>query len=218
MAATRSSSRGRESRGRERPSSGTASRARQRVKDTAEERTEQVKEQANGAAGSLKGEILGTFSDAAKDILGPAVQQMSAQAAERAAAFARERGPALVKDELLPKVMESAGVENPGDLAKMGIGRAGEMISGAGGITGVAGKLMSKLGGGKGGGNATGWGQKRRMPVQQDVFVSVAVEDACRSPSRTRIAAGPSTSAGPSTCTGPTLSIPSPRRTRSASR
>jgi uncharacterized membrane protein len=180
MAATRSSSRGRQSGGRERPGSGTASRARQRVRDTAEQGSEQVKEQANGATGSLTGEILGSFSDAAKDILGPAVQQMSAQAAERAAAFARERGPALVKDELLPKVMESAGVDNPGDLAKMGIGRAGEMISGAGGITGVAGKLMSKLGGGKGGGNATGWGQKRRMPVQQDVFVSVAVEDAYR--------------------------------------
>lgn len=134
--------------------------------------------QAGDAAGAVKGEVLGSFTDAARDILGPAVQQLSLRAAEQAATYAKEQGPKIVQEQVLPKVMESAGVDNPADLAKAGVGKAGQLLSGAGGITGVAGKIMSKLGGGKGGGSATGYGQKRRMPVQQDMFVSVSVEDA----------------------------------------
>lgn len=120
------------------------------------------------------------LSNAARETLGPVFQQMSQQAAEQAATFAKEQGPKILKEQLLPQVMKSVGADNPGDLAKAGVGKVGEAISGAGGITGLAGKLMSKIGGGrgKGGGTATGYGQKRRMPVQQDIMVSVSVEDA----------------------------------------
>jgi uncharacterized membrane protein len=139
--------------------------------------TNAAKGATNGAAGGLKEQVVGGLSEAARDILGPALQQMSQAAAEQAATFAKEQGPKLVKEQVLPQVMKSAGVDDPADLAKAGIGKAGAMLSGSGGITGIAGKLMGKLGGGKGGGKATGWGDKRRMPVQQDVFVSVNVED-----------------------------------------
>jgi uncharacterized membrane protein len=111
-------------------------------------------------------------------VLTPALQQLSQQAAQQAADYAKEQGPKLVKEQVLPKVMEATGAENPGDLAKAGIGKAGEMLKDSGGVTGIAGKLMSKMGGGKGGGTATGYGQKRRMPIQQDMFVSVSLEDA----------------------------------------
>ncbi|HZB97931.1 MAG TPA: SRPBCC family protein, partial [Candidatus Sulfotelmatobacter sp.] len=63
-----------------------------------------------------------------------------------------------------------------GGLAQQAISKGGEALSKSGGLSGAAGKLMSKLGGG--GGQASGWGKNRRMPVQQWVYVSVPVRDA----------------------------------------
>jgi uncharacterized membrane protein len=75
----------------------------------------------------------------------------------------------------MPPVLKAGG---PGALAEQAISKGGEALSGSGGIPGVFGELMSKLGrGAKGGGAAaSGWGQKRRMPVQQIIYVSVPVK------------------------------------------
>jgi uncharacterized membrane protein len=151
------------------------------VTDKVEGAKDQASETADKATGTLKEQAVGAFAGAARDILGPAIQQMSKQAAEQAATYAREQGPKLVKEQVLPQVMKATGADNPGDLAKQGIGKAGEMISGAGGITGVAGKIMGKLGG-KGGkkGVATGYGQGRRIMVQQVQYVPVNIKDVYR--------------------------------------
>jgi uncharacterized membrane protein len=149
-----------------------------KIKDAAKGAKDSAKDATDAATGTLREQTVGAFTNAAKDILGPAIAQMSQQAAQQAAQYAKEQGPKLVKEQVLPQVMKSAGVGDPSDLPKAALGKAGEMLSGSGGITGLAGKLMSKLGGGKGGGTATGYGSKRRMPVQQDMFVSVSCRDA----------------------------------------
>src|SRR4029453_15909876 len=111
-------------------------------------------------------QAVGAFAGAARKILGPAIQQMSKQAAEQAATYAKEEGPKLVKEQVLPQVLKATGADNPGDMIKKGIGKVGEGISDSGGISGIAGMLMSKYGGGgKQGGKkaaATGYGQGRR--------------------------------------------------------
>ena len=152
------------------------------VKDAARNTTDSVKDATNGATGTLREQTVSAFTGAAKDILGPALQQLSEQAATQAATFAKEQGPKLVKEQLLPQVMKSAGVDNPADLAKVGVSKAGEAISGAGGITGLAGKVMSKIGGGKGGKKAaaTGYGQGRRIMIQQHQYIPVNVKDCFR--------------------------------------
>jgi uncharacterized membrane protein len=142
-----------------------------------------VKDKATDAAtGNLRDQVTGAFTGAARDIIGPAVAQMSNQAAEQAVAFAKEQGPKLVREQVLPQMMKSVGVTDPGDLAKAGIGKAGELLSGGGGLGGLAGKVLKKLGGGKGkgGATATGYGQKRRIMLQQDQHVPVNVKDAYR--------------------------------------
>jgi uncharacterized membrane protein len=115
-------------------------------------------------------------------VLEPAVKQMSEQAAQQALDYAKAEGPRIAKEQVLPRVLEATGADEPKDIIKQGVGKVGEAISDSGGVAGMAGKVMAKVGGGKGkgkgGGTATGWGQKRRMPVQQDVWVSVSVEDA----------------------------------------
>jgi uncharacterized membrane protein len=104
---------------------------------------------------------------------------LSTEAAEQAANYAKREAPKLLKEQVLPLIMKQVGADNPGDIAKQGIGLVGDQLKDAGGLTGLAGKMLSKVkGGGKGGGAATGYGVKRRMPIQQDVFVSVSVEDA----------------------------------------
>ena len=69
-------------------------------------------------------------------------------------------------------------------MIKQGIGKVGEGISDSGGISGIAGKLMSKFGGGgKQGGKkaaATGYGQGRRIMLQQHQYVPVNVKDVYR--------------------------------------
>jgi len=157
------------------------------VKDTTDKAKEtgtKAKDTAEGAAGSagqaVSGELLGPIKEqlreaaaqAARDILAPAAKQAS----DQAIAYAAQRGPELVKEQM-PAVLKSFGVDKPQDLIKGAVGKVGESISDSGGITGIAGKLMSKVGrkGGKGG-QATGYGVKRRMPVQQDMFVGLPVD------------------------------------------
>jgi uncharacterized membrane protein len=79
-------------------------------------------------------------------------------------------------------MMKSVGVTDPADLAKAGLGKVGGALSGGGGLGGLAGKVLKKLGGGKGkgGATATGYGQKRRIMLQQDQHVPVNVKDAYR--------------------------------------
>src|SRR4051812_28057291 len=149
--------------------------------DAASGATDQTKDVANGASGTLRAQAVSAFTNAAKDILGPPIQQLSTQAAEQAANYAKQEAPRLIKEFVLPKVMDQVGADTPGDITKKGIGMVGDQIKDAGGVGGMVGKVMSKVGGGgkgKGGGQATGYGQKRRMPVQQDIMVSVNVEDA----------------------------------------
>ena len=60
-----------------------------------------------------------------------------------------------------------------------GAGGASALMSSAGGaVKGLVSKITGGGGKGKGGGAATGYGVKRRMPVQQDMYVSVSCEDA----------------------------------------
>src|SRR3954453_2835139 len=152
---------------------------------SAQEASQSAQEGAGNATGKategLRAQAVGAFTNAAKDILGPPIQQLSTQAAEQAANYAKEQAPKLLKEQVLPLIMKQVGADNPADIGKKGIGLVGDQIKDAGGLTGFAGKMLSKVGGGgkgKGGGNATGYGVKRRMPIQQDMFVSVSVEDA----------------------------------------
>lgn len=127
----------------------------------------------NAVRDTLKSELRQAMNDAARDILAPAMRQVTQEATK----YAVSKGPEIAKGAL-PGILKATGAANPQELRKQAIAKGGEMLSGAGGITGIAGKLMPKLGGGKGGGAATGYGVKRRMPVQQDMFVSVPLTQA----------------------------------------
>jgi uncharacterized membrane protein len=174
----------------------------------AAEQAQDAGKQAQDAAQQVTGGFvkqLGTVvGHAAMEALRPAAEQATKQATDAATGYLRQKGPELVATKLGPRFGGKAAqaatkaatgdiggaaqdavntakeaVPGPGDLAKGLVGKAGEQLSGRGGIGGMAGKLLKKLGG-RGGGDATGWGQNRRMPVQQDVFVSVPVEMAYR--------------------------------------
>jgi uncharacterized membrane protein len=148
-----------------------------KAKDAAGDAADGAKGATDGVTGGLRKEILSSFGD----VLGPAIKEMSSQSAEKLLAYAKEQGPAIFKEQALPKIMKSAGVDNPEDLAKAGVGKVGQMMSSGGGITGMAGKLMSKIGG-KGGkkGVATGYGQGRRIMLQQHQYIPVKTEDVYR--------------------------------------
>ena len=154
------------------------------AKKAADDATEQVTNGVGDATGTLRQQVVASFADAAKSVLVPAIQQMSQQAAEQATTYAKEQGPRIVKEQVLPQVLKATGADNPGDMIKQGIGKVGEGISDSGGISGIAGKLMSKYGGGgKQGGKkatATGYGQGRRIMVQQIQYVPVNVKDVYR--------------------------------------
>jgi len=140
-----------------------------------------VKDTAGGATDGLRAQAVGAFTNAAKEILLPQLQQLGSQAAEQATEYAKREAPRLIKEQALPLIMKQVGADTPGDITKKGIGIVGDQIKDSGGVGGMIGKVMSKVGGGgkgKGGGVATGYGVKRRMPVQQDLMVSVSVEDA----------------------------------------
>jgi uncharacterized membrane protein len=118
-------------------------------------------------------QVRDAVQQAAKEILAPALQAASKQAFT----YAAKQGPDLLK-QAVPAVLDKAGVDTPQDLVKKGVGTVGDAMSDAGGVGGMIGKVMSKVGGkgGKGGGNATGYGVKRRMPIQQDIFVSLPLD------------------------------------------
>jgi uncharacterized membrane protein len=136
-----------------------------------EDQVEDVEDQAEDApevSDTVRDQLRQAMSDAAKEILVPAATQASREALQ----YAVKQGPGIAKSAL-----PGLGISSPEDAVKMGVGKAGEMMSGMGGIKGLAGKVMSKFGGkGKGGGQATGYGKGRRMPVQQDVMVSLPVK------------------------------------------
>jgi uncharacterized membrane protein len=125
----------------------------------------------DGAGGTVARELKQAIREAALDVLGPAARQATSSAAK----YAVSKGPELVTKNVMPTVLKAGG---PGGLVQQAMSKGGEALSGLGGMSGVVGKLMSKLGGKGGGGDASGWGRKRRMPVQQLIYVSVPVRDA----------------------------------------
>jgi uncharacterized membrane protein len=137
----------------------------------AEEAAGQAEEAATGADGRVVQELKDTVREAVLEILRPAARQ----AASSAAQYAVSKGPELVAKNVMPSVLKAGG---PDGLAKQAISKGGEALSGAGGVAGVAGKVASKLGGEKGAGDPAGWGQNRRVPVQQWVYVSVPLKRA----------------------------------------
>jgi uncharacterized membrane protein len=92
-----------------------------------------------------------------------------------AAKYAVSKGPEVVSRHVMPGVSKAGG---PGGLAQQVRSKGLEALSDMGGVGGFAGKLLSKLGGRGQGGDASGWGRGRRMPVQQFVYVSVSLKDA----------------------------------------
>jgi uncharacterized membrane protein len=128
---------------------------------------EHTKRAGDGAGETISAELKQAIREAALDVLGPVARQATMSAAK----YAVGKAPELVNKHVL-----KGG--DPGDLAQQVRSKGVEALSHAGGIGGVTGKLLSKLGG-KGKGSApSGWGRGRRMPVQQHVYVSVPVRDA----------------------------------------
>jgi uncharacterized membrane protein len=139
-----------------------------------EERHEDdAKNGGGGAGGTVAQELKEAVREAALEVLGPAARQATSSAAK----YAVSKGPELVTKNVMPAVLKAGGASG---LAQQAMSKGGEALSGSGGLTGVFGKLWSKLGrGGKGGGGAaTGWGKGRRMPVQQVAYVSVPIRHA----------------------------------------
>src|SRR4051812_15193998 len=101
------------------------------AQETVNDATETAEGAANGASTKateatsaakqgLGGMVVSAFTDAARDILQPAIQQMGEQAAQQAVNYAKEQGPKLMREQVLPKVMEATGAEQPGDVVKQG--------------------------------------------------------------------------------------------------
>ena len=122
--------------------------------------------------GSVVEELTNAVREAAMDVLGPAAREATSSAAK----YAVKKGPEMMVKNVMPAIQERGG---PGELLKQATGGGG----GGGGIVGMAGKALSKVtgggGGGKGGG-ATGYGQGRRIMVQQVQYVPVDVKDVYR--------------------------------------
>jgi uncharacterized membrane protein len=128
-----------------------------------------AKHGAGRAGETVAQELKQAIMEAALEVLGPAARH----ATTSAATYAVSKGPEIVTKHVMPAVRNAAG---PNGLADMARSMGAETLSEMGGIAGLAGKLMSKRKGG--GGDASGWGRKRRMPVQQIIYVSVPVRDA----------------------------------------
>jgi uncharacterized membrane protein len=122
--------------------------------------------------GSVVEELTNAVREAAMDVLGPAAREATSSAAR----YAVKKGPEMMVKNVMPAIQERGG---PGELLKQATGGGG----GGGGIVGMAGKALSKVtgggGGGKGGG-ATGFGQGRRIMVQQVQYIPVNVKDVYR--------------------------------------
>jgi uncharacterized membrane protein len=145
---------------------------RSQADDDADETTEQDGGSGNGRGdngGSVIDELTSAIREAAMEVLGPAARQATSSAAQ----YAIKKGPELMSKNVMPAVEKQGG---PGEMLKKATG-------GGGGIAGMAGKALSKLtgggGGGKGGG-ATGFGQGRRIMVQQVQYIPVNVKDVYR--------------------------------------
>ena len=132
-------------------------------------RQEGAKHGGGRAGETVAQELKHAIAEAALEVLGPAARQATRAAAQ----YAVSKGPEVIAQRLRPAVSNAAGPDGLAQWARsMGAGALSDM----GGIAGIAGKLMSKRKGG--GGDPTGWGRGRRMPVQQFVYVSVPVKDA----------------------------------------
>ncbi|MBV9535028.1 MAG: hypothetical protein JO321_06390 [Solirubrobacterales bacterium] len=143
----------------------------------ADDNGDETKEQNGGngdrsISGSVIEEIRSVVRDAAMEVLGPAARQATSSATK----YAVKKGPEMMTKNVMPAIQERGG---PGEMLKQATG-GGE---GGGGIAGMAGKALSKVtgggGGGKGGG-ATGFGQGRRIMVQQVQYIPVNVKDVYR--------------------------------------
>jgi uncharacterized membrane protein len=120
--------------------------------------------------GSVVDELTNAVREAAMDVLGPAAREATSSAAK----YAVKKGPEMMVKNVMPAIQERGG---PGELLKQATG-GGE---GGGGLVGMAGKALSKVtGGGKKGGGATGYGQGRRIMVQQVQYVPVNLKDVYR--------------------------------------
>ena len=141
--------------------------------DVEEESDEQQSGEGNGH--TLAQELKDAVREAALEVLRPAAREATTSAAK----FAATKGPELVTKNVLPAVMERGG---PGGMAQEAISKGSEALSNNGGVGGVIGKVASKLTGGKGGKKtaATGYGQGRRIMVQQHQYIPVNVKDVYR--------------------------------------
>src|SRR3954462_6907817 len=148
--------------------------------DAVQAAVDAVKDKAkDGTTGVVK-LVAGAARDAAAEVLAREASKGARQAAE----YVSQKAPELAKQKL-----EQHGGSGPAAQAALnfgkakleGAGGAKALLSGAGGaVKGVMDKVTGEGSGGKGegGGAATGYGVKRRMPIQQDMFVSVSCEDA----------------------------------------
>jgi uncharacterized membrane protein len=130
-----------------------------------------LKHAGNGAGGTLAEDVMQAIREAALEVLGPATRHATTAAAK----YAVSMGPELVAKHVMPAVRSAGG---PGVLADQVSAKAAEALSGVGGIAGLAGKVLSKRGREGTGGDPSGWGRNRRMPVQQTIYVSVPVKQA----------------------------------------
>jgi uncharacterized membrane protein len=144
--------------------------------DVEEESGEQQSADGNGGNGhTLAQELKDAVREAALEVLRPAAREATTTAAK----YAANKGPELVTKNVLPAVMERGG---PGGIAQEAISKGSEALSNSGGVGGLIGKVASKVTGGKGGKKvaATGYGQGRRIMVQQHQYIPVNVKDVYR--------------------------------------
>src|SRR4051794_10846114 len=154
--------------------------AGQTAGDAVQAAVDSVKDMAkDGTSGVVK-----LVATAARDAAAEVLAREASKGARQAAEYVSQKAPELAKQKL-----EEHGGSGPAAQAALnfgkakleGAGGAKALLSGAGGAgKGVMDKVTGEGSGGKGegGGAATGYGVKRRMPIQQDMFVSVSCEDA----------------------------------------
>jgi uncharacterized membrane protein len=142
-----------------------------RPPEEAAPRDEGARDSGNGAAESILQELRQAMREAALEVLGPAAREVTLSAAK----YAVSKGPEVVARHVVPGISKAGG---PGALAEQVRSKGFGALSQMGGIGGLAGKLLSKVGGRGKGGDASGWGRGRRMPVQQFIYVSVPLRHA----------------------------------------
>lgn len=143
----------------------------QEPEDRGEDQEPEDRGEDGGIDQTVGEELKNAIREAALEVLRPAARQATSSAAK----YAVSQGPKLVSKNVMPAIVKRGGA---GGIAQEALSKGGEALSNAGGVGGLVGKAVSKLGGGKGSGEDSGWGRNRRMPVQQEVFVSVPVRRA----------------------------------------